>query len=55
MKQHPKEIKRVVLDGRSLTLEALVAVARYGAAVELDAGAREAMARSRALAEKIAG
>ena len=28
--EHPKDIKRVVLDGRSLTLEALVAVARFG-------------------------
>ena len=52
--EHPKDIKRVVLDGRSLTLEALVAVARFGAAVELAPEAREAMARSRALAEKIA-
>ena len=31
--EHPKEIRRVVLDGRSLSLEALVAVARFGAAV----------------------
>ena len=53
--EHPKDIKRVVLDGRSLTLEALVAVARFGAAVELAPEAREAMVRSRALAEKIAG
>ena len=52
--EHPKDIKRVVLDGRSLTLEALVAVARFGAAVELAPEAREAMVRSRALAEKIA-
>ena len=52
--EHPKDIKRVVLDGRSLTLEALVAVARFGATVELAPEAREAMARSRALAEKIA-
>ncbi len=53
--EHPKEIRRVVLDGRSLSLEALVAVARFGAAVELAPQAREAMARSRALVEKIAG
>ena len=39
--EHPKDIKRVVLDGRSLTLEALVAVARFGAAVELAPEARE--------------
>ena len=51
----PKEIKQVVLDGHSLTLEALVAIARFDARVELAGEAREAMARSRALAEKIAG
>ncbi len=55
MNQSPKDIKCVVLNGHDLTLEALVAVARYGAKVELAAEAREAMARSRALAEKIAG
>ena len=53
--EQPKEIKQVVLDGHSLTLEALVAIARFGARVELSGEAREAMARSRALAEKIAG
>ena len=52
--EQPKEIKQVVLDGHSLTLEALVAIARFGARVELSGEAREAMARSRALAEKIA-
>ena len=52
--EHPKEIKRVVLDGHNLTLEALVAVARFGAEVELAPSAREALAHSRALAEKIA-
>ena len=52
---HPKDIKTVALDGHSLTLESFVAAARYGAAVELTEEAREAMARSRALAEKIAG
>ena len=31
----PKEIKQVVLDGHSLTLEALVAIARFDAKVEL--------------------
>lgn len=51
---HPKEIKHIVLDGRSLTLESFVAVARYGAAVELAPSALEAMRKSRALAEKIA-
>ena len=52
--EQPKEIKQVVLDGHSLTLEALVAIARFDAKVELSGEAREAMARSRALAEKIA-
>ncbi len=51
----PKQIRDVVLDGHSLTLEALVAVARYGAKVSLSASALEALERSRALAEKIAG
>ena len=53
--EQPKKIQIVVLDGHSLTLETLVAVARYGARVELSDEARKAMARSRALAEKIAG
>ena len=49
---NPKEIKHVVLDGHSLTLETFVAVARYGATVELADSALEAMKKSRALAEK---
>ena len=53
--EHPSAIKTVTLDGRSLTLETFIAVARFHARVELDGGAREALARSRALAEKIAG
>ena len=53
--EHPKRIQKVVLDGHSLTLEAFVAVARYHAPVELSPQARAALARSRALAEKIAG
>ena len=51
---NPKAIKHVVLDGHSLTLESFVAVARYGATVELADSALEAMKKSRALAEKIA-
>ena len=51
---NPKEIKHIVLDGHSLTLESFVAVARYGATVELAPSALEAMKKSRALAEKIA-
>ena len=53
--EYPKNIRRVVLDGHSLTLEEFVAVARFGAEVALSGEARDAMARSRALAEKIAG
>ena len=49
-----KTIKIVRIDGHSLTLERLVAVARFGAQVELTDEAREAISRSRALAEKIA-
>ena len=52
--KHPKEIKHIVLDGHSLTLESFVAVARFGATVELAPAALEAMKKSRALAEKIA-
>ncbi len=49
----PKKIQTVVIDGHSLTFEAFIAVARFGARVELAQSARAAMARSRALAEKI--
>ncbi|RKI67949.1 histidine ammonia-lyase [bacterium 1xD42-67] len=55
MIMRPDQIGQVVLDGRSLTLETFVAAARYGARVELAGSALEAMERSRALAEKIAG
>ena len=51
----PSSIKHVVVDGHSLTLESFVAVARDGAKVELAPSALEAMQKSRALAEKIAG
>ena len=49
-----KTIKTVRLDGNSLTLDELVAVARYNAAVELTKTALDALRRSRALADKIA-
>ena len=48
-----KEIKKVVIDGCSLTFEGFVAVARYGARVELAPQAKEAMERSRALVDKL--
>ena len=54
MIMNPSEIKHAVVDGHSLTLESFVAVARYGATVELADSALEAMKKSRALAEKIA-
>ena len=43
--EYPKTIQTVVLDGCSLTLEAFVAVARYGARVELSDKARAALSR----------
>ena len=49
----PKKIQKVVIDGHSLTFEAFIAVARFGARVELAPSAKEAMQRSRDLAEKI--
>ncbi|MCR5664997.1 MAG: histidine ammonia-lyase [Oscillospiraceae bacterium] len=49
-----KTIRTVALDGHHLTLDQLVAAARFGAQVELTQEAREAIRRSRALAEKIA-
>lgn len=49
----PSEMKHVVVDGHSLTLESFVAVARYGATVELADSAMGAMKKSRGLAEKI--
>ncbi len=51
----PRAITSVLLDGQSLTLESFVAVARYHAQVRLAPEAMEALVRSRALAEKIAG
>ena len=43
----------VWIDGHSLTLDMFIDVARHGAAVALTEGAREAIQRSRELAEKI--
>ena len=50
---HPNTIKQVTLDGHSLTLEAFVAAARFGAAVSLAPEALERMEQSRALADRI--
>ena len=52
MIMNPSVIRHVVIDGHSLTLEQFVAVCRYGATVELSPAARDAMQRSRDLAEK---
>ena len=54
MIMNPSSIKHIVMDGHSLTLESFVAVARYGATVELASSALDAMTKSRALADKIA-
>ena len=51
---HPQNVKHIVLDGHSLTLESFIGVARFGATVELAPAAKKAMEKSRALAEKIA-
>ena len=51
--EHAKCISSVTLDGHSLTLDRFVAVARFGARVEISGEAMEAMRASRALAEKI--
>lgn len=54
MIMEPYQIKHIIMDGKSLTLESFVAVARYGATVELAESALEAIKKSRALADKIA-
>ena len=51
--EHAKSISVVSLDGHHLTLDEFVAVARFGAKVELREEARRAMQKSRDLAEKI--
>ncbi len=50
---HPHAVEQILLDGKSLTLEQFIAVARFGAKVELSQTAVDALERSRALAEKI--
>ncbi len=53
MMVNPAEIKEFVIDGVGLTMEELVAAARFGAKVSIAPKAVEAMAASRALVEKI--
>lgn len=52
--RHAKNVHSVLLDGHSLTFEEFVAVARFKAKVTLAETAKNTMAISRALAEKIA-
>jgi len=47
------DAQRVVVDGRSLGIDDVEAVARLGAGVELEAGARERIAASREVIERI--
>ena len=51
--EFPHHIRQIVLDGNSLTLEQLVAVARFGARITLSETALQALRRSRDLADKI--
>ena len=50
--EHIHNIRTVTLDGHSLTLAQLVAVARFDAVVVLSETAKQALARSRALASE---
>ncbi len=50
---HPEDIKSIQIDGDSLSLEELVAVARFGAEVEIKKEALAAMEKSRRMVEKI--
>ena len=49
----PEDIHKVLLDGHHLTLEEVVAVARFHARVSISSGALSAMARSRAVVEEL--
>lgn len=51
--EHPHCIQEVALDGRSLTLDQFIAVARYRAKVSITPEALAAITRSRELAERI--
>ncbi|WP_129114289.1 HAL/PAL/TAL family ammonia-lyase [Halegenticoccus tardaugens] len=55
MSEADSDADRVVLDGESLTVEEVVAVAREGAPVEIDEGTRGAIRESRARIEEIVG
>lgn len=49
----PIKVSEVIIDGKSLTVEKVVAVARFGAKVRINESAIERMKKSRALVEKI--
>jgi histidine ammonia-lyase len=51
--EYPDRIEEVVLDGRSLTLEQVVAVARYRARVRLDPEAERRVALARAVVDRL--
>jgi len=50
---NPKNIKEVILDGTGLTVEKVVAVARFGAKVKITEEAIECMKKSRAMVDEI--
>ena len=51
----PEHIQEVVLDGHSLKLEEVVAVARYRARVRLGEKSRSRVIRSRAIVDRLVG
>ena len=53
MNRLTESIHHVILDGNSLTIEQVVAVARFGAHVSLSPSTYEAIDASRALVERI--
>ncbi|MDO4567549.1 MAG: histidine ammonia-lyase [Clostridia bacterium] len=53
MHVNPQHIQEVLIDGASLTIEQVVAAARFGARVSVAEAAMDAMRRSRALVSKI--
>lgn len=53
MNINPKDIQEVILDGQGLTVEKVVAVARFGAKVRISDEAMAAMQKSRAMVDEI--
>lgn len=52
--RHPATIAKVLLDGRTLQLAEVIAVARYGAPIEIAPSAWQSMERSRAVIDRCA-